>query len=47
MNNKYLFRISHEARKKAKDLLEVAKMAVKIAIENNERNALVYIATHS
>ena len=35
---------SHEARKKAKELLEVAKRAVEIAIENNEREALDYIS---
>ena len=35
---------SHEARKKAKELLEIAKRAVEIAIENNEREALDYIS---
>jgi restriction endonuclease S subunit len=35
---------SHEARKKAKELLEVAKKAVEIAIENNEKEALDYIS---
>jgi type I restriction enzyme S subunit len=35
---------SHEARRKAKELLEVAKRAVEIAIENNEREALDYIS---
>jgi len=34
---------SHEARKKAKELLEVAKKAVGIAIENDEEEALGYI----
>ena len=34
---------SHEARKKAKELLEVAKRAVEIAIEKNEKEALDYI----
>ncbi len=31
---------SHEARKKAKELLEVAKRAVEIAIEKNEKEAI-------
>jgi restriction endonuclease S subunit len=35
---------SHEARKKAKELLEVAKRAVEIAIEENEKEALDYIS---
>ena len=35
---------SHEARKKAKELLEVAKKAVEIAIEKNEKEALDYIS---
>jgi len=35
---------SHEARRKAKELLEVAKKAVEIAIENNEKEALGYIS---
>jgi len=35
---------SHEARRKAKELLEVAKKAVEIAIENNEKEALDYIS---
>ncbi|MGC8580721.1 hypothetical protein [Caldisericum sp.] len=35
---------SHEARGKAKELLEVAKKAVEIAIENNEKEALEYIS---
>jgi len=35
---------SHEARKKAKELLEIAKRAVEIAIENNEKEALDYIS---
>jgi len=34
---------SHEARKKAKELLEIAKKAVEIAIEKNEKKALDYI----
>ena len=34
---------SHEARRKAKELLEVAKRAVEIAIEKNEKEALEYI----
>jgi restriction endonuclease S subunit len=34
---------SHEARKKAKELLEIAKKAVEIAIEKNEKEALDYI----
>lgn len=35
---------SHEARKKAKELLEVSKKAVEIAIENSEEEALKYIS---
>jgi restriction endonuclease S subunit len=35
---------SHEARKKAKELLEVAKKAVEIAIEKSEKEALEYIS---
>jgi restriction endonuclease S subunit len=35
---------SHEARKKSKELLEIAKRAVEIAIEENEEEALSYIA---
>jgi len=35
---------SHETRRKAKELLEVAKKAVEIAIENNEKEALDYIS---
>jgi hypothetical protein len=35
---------SHEARKRAKELLEVAKRAVEIAIEKNEKEALDYIS---
>jgi len=35
---------SHEARRKAKELLEVAKNAVEIAIEKNEKEALNYIS---
>lgn len=34
---------SHEARKKAKELLEIAKKAVEIAIEKNEEEALHFI----
>jgi len=34
---------SHEARKKAKELLEIAKRAVEIAIEENEEKAQEYI----
>jgi len=39
-----LVKQSHEARKKAKELLEIAKRAVEIAIENNEEEALNYIS---
>jgi type I restriction enzyme S subunit len=35
---------SHDARRKAKELLEVAKKAVEIAIEKNEKEALDYIS---
>lgn len=35
---------SHEARRKAKDLLEIAKKSVEIAIEKNEKEALSYIS---
>jgi len=35
---------SHEARRKAKELLEVAKKAVETAIERNEKEALDYIS---
>jgi hypothetical protein len=35
---------SHEARRKAKKLLEIAKKAVEIAIKNNEEEALDYIS---
>jgi restriction endonuclease S subunit len=35
---------SHEARRKAKELLEVAKRTVEIAIEKNEKEALDYIS---
>ena len=35
---------SHEARRKAKELLEIAKTAVEIAIEKDEENALNYIS---
>ena len=38
---------SHEARKKAKELLEIAKRAVEIAIENREAEALDYISKHA
>jgi len=38
-----LVKQSHEARKKAKELLEVAKRAVEIAIEKDEGEALDYI----
>ncbi len=34
---------SHEARKKAKELLEIAKRAIEIAIEKNEDEALDYL----
>jgi restriction endonuclease S subunit len=34
---------SHEARRKAKELLEIAKRAVEIAIEENEEKAQEYI----
>jgi restriction endonuclease S subunit len=34
---------SHEARKRAKELIEIAKRAVEIAIEKNEEEALSYI----
>jgi len=39
-----LIQKSHEARKKAKELLNVAKKAVEIAIEKNEEEALDYIS---
>lgn len=35
---------SHEGRRKAKELLEIAKKAVEIAIENSEEEALKYIS---
>jgi len=38
---------SHEARKKAKELLEIAKRAVEIAIENSEAEAFDYISKHA
>jgi type I restriction enzyme S subunit len=38
---------SHEARKKAKELLEIAKRAVEIAIEDSEAEALDYISKHA
>ncbi len=34
---------SHEARKKAKELLEVAKRAVEIAIERGEKESFEFI----
>jgi restriction endonuclease S subunit len=37
---------SHEARKKAKELLEIAKKAVEIAIEEGEEKALKYISNY-
>ncbi|HOP34623.1 MAG TPA: restriction endonuclease subunit S [Defluviitoga tunisiensis] len=37
---------SHEARRKAKELLEAAKKAVEIAIENSEEEALNYISNY-
>ena len=36
---------SHEARRKAKELLDIAKRAVEIAIEKNEKEAIDYINT--
>jgi hypothetical protein len=39
-----LIQQSHEARKKSKKLLEIAKRAVEIAIEKNEKEALSYIS---
>ncbi len=38
---------SHEARKKAKELLEIAKRAVEIAIEKNEDSALEFLSQFS
>jgi len=38
-----LIQKSHEARKKAKELLELSKRAVEIAIEKNEKEALEYL----
>jgi len=38
---------SHEARRKAKELLEIAKRAVEIAIEKNEEEAMDYISKFS
>jgi restriction endonuclease S subunit len=35
---------SHEAKRKAEELLEVAKKAIEIAIEKNEEKALYYIS---
>jgi restriction endonuclease S subunit len=37
---------SHEARKKAKELLEIAKKAVEIAIEEGEEKAKIYLLNH-
>jgi restriction endonuclease S subunit len=37
---------SYEARKKAKELLEVAKKAVEIAIEEGEEKAKIYLLNH-
>jgi len=37
---------SHEARRKAKELLEVAKKAVEIAIEEGEEKAKIYLLNH-
>jgi type I restriction enzyme S subunit len=37
---------SHEARKEAKELLEVAKKAVEIAIEEGEEKAKIYLLNH-
>jgi len=34
---------SHEARRKAKELLEAAKRAVEIAIEQREENAMSFL----
>ncbi len=42
-----LIQQSHEARKKAKELLEIAKRAVEIAVENSEAEALDYISKHA
>jgi restriction endonuclease S subunit len=38
-----LVQYSHEARRKAKELLRIARKAVEIAIEKNEKEALSYI----
>ena len=38
---------SHEARRKAKEFLEIAKRAVEIAIEKNEEEAMNYISKFS
>jgi len=40
-----LIQKSHEARKKAKELLNVAKKAVEIAIEKSEKDALNYLSS--
>jgi len=42
-----LIQKSHEARKKAKELLNVAKKAVEIAIEKSEKDALNYLSSFS
>ncbi|MDA2919913.1 restriction endonuclease subunit S [Desulfobacterota bacterium AH_259_B03_O07] len=41
-----LIQQSHEARKKAKELLDIAKSAVEIAIEKDENEALKYISKY-
>jgi type I restriction enzyme, S subunit len=41
-----LVKQSHEARKEAKELLEVAKKAVEIAIEEGEEKAKIYLLNH-
>jgi len=38
---------SHESRRKAKELFEIAKRTVEIAIENNEKEALDFISQNS
>ncbi|MCI4464151.1 MAG: restriction endonuclease subunit S [Caldisericum sp.] len=38
---------SHEVRKKSKELLEIAKRAVEIAIEENENKAMKHISTNN
>jgi len=42
-----LIQKSHEARKKAKELLNVAKKAVEIAFEKSEKDALNYLSSFS